>query len=152
MSNSKKIELKNGEIIHLKKEINNCIKSSDELDDMDTKTHIMRVLIDKNKGLRCIDIAKVCKMGRTRIYQNLQTMIEDGIILTKKVKGNKYYFPQKSFWNNDIIYGLYKRLTPIIQEIYEDLETTNTTIKPKKIVLNIIQIALKLFSFELKKI
>jgi len=105
-------------------------------------------------GLRCIDIAKECKMGRERIHQNLSKMVDNGILLKKKIDGIKYYFPQPIFWNNDIVNGMYERMLPFVKEIRDDLiyDQIKDEECEKHSVLECIQILLKLFSFEIEEL
>jgi len=130
------------------------IKERTTIDERETFTHILRVLITRNIGLRSCDIAKECHMGRERIAQNLTKMVDKGILLREEVKGTKYYFPQPIFWNNDIVNGMYERMLPFIQEISEDLvyEQMNDDGNVKHPSLECIQILLKLFDFEIDKI
>jgi len=141
-------------IIESNKHHNNIIKDRNSINERDTYVHILRVLITRNIGLRCIDIAKECKMGRERIFQNLSKMIDKGIILKEEIDNIKYYFPQPIFWNNDIINGMYERMLPFIKEIKDDLiyDQIRDGEYEKKSVLECIHILLKLFSFEIEKI
>ena len=133
---------------------NNIIKNRTSINERDTYVHILRVLITRNMGLRCIDIAKECKMGRERIHQNLSKMIDKGILLKEEVNGTKYYFPQPIFWDNDILNGMYERMLPFVKEINDDLiyDQIKDGEYEKHSVLECIQILLKLFSFEIEEL
>ncbi len=141
-------------IEQLHKYHNNIIKDRTSINERDTHAHILRVLITRNMGLRCTDIAKECKMGRERISQNLSKMIDKGILLKEEVNNTKYYFPQPIFWDNDIINGMYERMLPFVKEIKDDLiyDQIKDDECERTSVLECIQILLKLFSFEIEKL
>ena len=147
------IKLKSGEVIKLKDNNNSHIlRKEKELPNGETRAHIIRALIKEGKAMRCMEIAKACKMSRSRIIQNLPLMIKDGILLMIIEKGNKYYCPQPIFWDNNIIYGMYERMFPFVDEIYDNLETEQMEVDGNIAVMDCIQIALKLFYFEIEKI
>ena len=139
-------------MIQLKNNAMYRLKSGKEISSNETVPRIIRALITLNKPSRLSEIAKQSGMSKERIHKHLNGLINRGILLKHEFEGKKLYYPQLIFHEQDILYGLYERILPFINEINEDLDNTQMTVNNTEAVLGNILLALRLFEFEIQKL
>lgn len=149
-------KLESGEVIDISEKPREFIKKETELNGNDIESRIIRTLISAEKPLRLSELSKQSKIYKEKLQYNLKNMVEKGLVLTAMENGKKYYAPQTIFWDNDILYKINERIIPIIKDIYKNMDYSQveSSNMPEPLI-NCLQMALKLFSFEigeLKKI
>jgi len=146
-------KLKSGEVINIT-EKPEFIKKGIELNGKnDIESLIIRTLISADKPLRLSELAKKSNIYKEKLHYILKNMIADGLILMIKAEGKKYYMPQPIFVDDDILYALYQAITPLVKVIDDnmDYDQTNNPDTPEAFI-NCVQMALKLFSFDIEEL
>ena len=145
-------KLQSGEVININ-EKPEFIKKEIELNGKnDIESRIIRTLISAEKPLRLSILAKLSNIYKEKLQYNLRKMTEKGLILMVETEGKKYYIPQPIFINNDILYGLYQAITPLIKVIDKNMDYSQAK-NPDipEAFINCFQMALKLFSFDIEE-
>ena len=147
-------KLESGEVININEKPKDFIKKTIELNGKnDIESLIIRVLISAEKPLRLSELAKQSGIYKEKLQYNLRKMTEKGLVLTAIEDGKKYYAPQTIFWDNDILYKISERIVPIIKDIYKNMDFSQVeSPNAPEPLINCLQMALKLFSFEIGEI
>jgi len=144
MNNTKSVEHNhNGVLPLLRKDIN----------ESDSQARILKIMIKLDRPLRAFEIVEASNMTKTRVHNNLKLMLENGLILSKEVDFNKYYYPQAFFLHQEVMTLLYDKLTPFVEIIhknndYSQLSETDN----RKVVIENIKMLLRMFEFEIDDI
>lgn len=148
-------EPKSGEVININEKSKDFIKKEIKLNGKnDIESRIIRVMISANKPLRLSELVKQSGIYREKVQYNVNNMIKKGLILMaiNEYDNKKYYLPQLLFWNNEILLKINEKIITIISDISKDMDYSQTenpdTLTPEPI-LSCLQMALKLFNFEI---
>jgi len=144
--------LKSGEEINTNGKPIKFIKF-EKIDEKDLQPRIIRTLISAEKPLRLSNLARESGIYKEKLQYNLRILIDKGLVLSAEEEGKKYYAPQTIFWDNDVLYSINERLTPIIKEINDTIDCSQAKFPdtPEPLI-NCLQMSLKLFSFEISEI
>lgn len=143
-------KLKSGEVININEKPKEFIKKETELNGNDIESLIIRNLISAEKPLRLSELVKQTNIYKQKLLYNLKNMVKKGLVLTAIEDGKRYYAPQTIFWDNDILYKINERIVPIIKDIYKNMDYSQIqNPNAPEPLINCLQMALKLFSFEI---
>lgn len=149
--------LKTGEVININ-EKPEFIKKETELNGKtDIETLILRTLISAGNPLRLSELAKQSNIYEEKLRYNINNMIKKGLILMaiNEYNNKKYYLPQSLFWNYEILLKINENITTIMSGISKDMDysqTENPDTRTPEPILNCLQMALKLFNFEISEL
>jgi len=145
-------KLKSGEAINITEKPEFIKKEIEFNGKNDIESLIIRTLISADKPLRLSELAKQSNIYKEKLQYNLRKMTEKGLILMIEAEGKKYYIPQPIFISNDILYGLYQAITPLIKVIDKNMDYSQAkNPDTPEVFINCFQMALKLFSFDIEE-